>query len=235
MPLLAAFYVACAAVVCAQQAPAGLITMLYGPEPRARVGAARELVRLGGEAVPLLVQEMKNYRRRPAARNVIQAMGPGAVPSLVALLNESDLRPEAAASLPLVIGAESAEHVPALLKCLERPESANSCGMALLLAAPKAHVHAKAVASALGAPHAEARVYAAAALGRMQARPQEAVAPLTTALRDHDAAVRLEAIKSLRRYGSKARSAAAALRVLKTDLSRDVRIEAGRALKSIDD
>jgi HEAT repeat protein len=230
----------CAAAVPARgsEAPAGLAEAVKGlrsASAEVRAASERAVLEAGLPAVREVVAAAGSSRGREAGVRVIAKMGPAAVPVLLSLLDDAEVRLKAGGILFDVIDPRSADLAPELLSCAAaKPEVMNYCGEALVkVLTPKASRHTEMLVKAIGSKESAVRKYAAAGLGRIGGK--KAVAALAQALGDRDAAVRLTAAAVLGRLGREARSAVPALNEASArDDNEAVRRQAKEAVEQID-
>jgi len=116
---------------------AGRLASVFGksladPEVPVRMAGAESLARLGGDAVPALLEAVEDPQRRLIAIDVLGSLGPlakDAVPVLVRLLGDADAVVRADAAFALGgIGTDAAEAVPALIELLKKSVAARAEG-----------------------------------------------------------------------------------------------------------
>jgi HEAT repeat protein len=113
----------------AKSAVPTLLNALGDEKASVTMHAAWALGRIGGEAVPQLIETLKDARRQYAVVVILGDIGPAAEPAvaqLAALLSEPKLGPDLGREILLAlahIGPAAREAVPALLKILDDEES----------------------------------------------------------------------------------------------------------------
>lgn len=243
---LAALYLACALSYTRASAPATPVGSspsasgdpvrdIRSIDPVVRREAERVLLAEGPAAIPKLVAEARSDRGRAAAQQMALKMGPAAIPALMALLDDEALAIRAGSLLFSVIGPDSIDQIPALLKCTaSKPAVNNYCGTSLVkIMSPKAAAHVPALRMALGAEAKESRLYAAAGLGRAGTAARSAVPDLAKLLRDPEPSVRLAAVRSLGSIGGTSAIVRKALQDLanRKDETAEIRREARSAMR----
>jgi HEAT repeat protein len=209
---------------------AELVKRLSDRQGAVRVTARDELIKLGPAAVPALLGEMRDWKKRERLLQMFQAMGAPAVPALLARLSDPELGGNAGSALVRASGPGAAGSIPQLLACLRAEATRVSCGQALVRAAKGAAPHREAISAARKDPAPEVRAYACAALAEVGA---SAVLDLKSCLADKAAPVRAAAAAGLGRLGRAAAPAREALKAATKDSDPDVRHEAAAALKNL--
>jgi len=182
-----------------------LVQVLKDADPAARLRALNALADQGEEAVPKLVEALKDEEAAYWACLVISEIGPpakAAVPALVGLLGSEDLSLRREAMLALAeIGEAAAPAVPELVKSLDCPVNNTPATYALgAIGQLPAEAEAKIAQNADGADPILAAV-SAWALARTKpddaARMQKAVRLLVARLMGDDPKVRAAAAQAL--------------------------------------
>jgi HEAT repeat protein len=155
----------------------------------------------------------------PYAINTLGKMGPDAkraVPALAKCFEKAKLREHAAWAL----GKIGKESLAVLTKALEHKDANARIDaiLGLTLIGPEVVPH---LARVLGDTHADVRLNAASALGKMGAGAKEAVPELTKALMDKDVDVRQRAAQALGKIGPAAEPSLPALKRLLERRTRD--------------
>lgn len=234
--LLAAALAAPVAFCGADDGPREWARLMFAPVQEERLKARKALIR---DASLESVRAVVELSRDPAWHNpmvrVIAEMGPRAIPHLLDLLQDENLRGAAGQALFKAIGADSAELAGDLLTCVKwRPASKSYCGMALVRAmGPKAKGQVPLLRETLKSEDSAVRAYSAGALGEIGPRAKAAVPDLTLALGDREALVRLAAAAALGKMGRQAREAAPRLEILISDQDGEVGRAAAEALEKI--
>jgi HEAT repeat protein len=164
-----------------------------------RAEARQTLIKAGPAALPQILAAETNHKRL-AILAVVAGMGKPAVPKLVALLDNPDLRAAAGDALEQVITPESQAQAPALVRCLQVPETKHFCGQSLArVADARTQAQVPALARLIKSPDRDVRRYAIAALTQIGAGAQTALPAIRTALKDPDPQVKAEAGIALKR------------------------------------
>jgi HEAT repeat protein len=223
-------------------APRTWLTHLYSQNPREADEAAREVSRMGADALPVIRTTLQNpdatRDERKAALKACSVLGETAAPvvaDVAAELRTPDLTAEAALALSFM-GPDAfgplrdalADNDPAV-----RREALRSIGKLRFRApldsrTPLALLHA-------GVKDADPGVRAVAVtyLGILHDDPGTSLPPLIAALDDGDFTVRRAAATALGSFGSEAWPAVPALRKAAGDAVEDVAREAGLAIVKI--
>ena len=211
------------------------ISELRNRDPKAARQAEDSLVKAGPAAIPALVRVLHKAAIREPYWAAIGRMGPKALPALLDLTLDEELRNTAGDALYHVAGPGWAPQIPALLECMKRIEIKNYCGLALTKAmSPKGAVQLPLLVQALKSEDASVRAFSAAAIGMAKGSAASAVPALIEALKDPSSMVRMGAAKGLGMMGRKARPAVLALQAMSSaDPDGEVRRTAMEALKSI--
>ena len=207
---------------------------LSSPDAKERAAAQTQLASAGAEALPELLGWMDSTRRLMVAAEVGRAMGPAAVPGLVALLRNPELGSRAGDLLSAVARPELVGELPGVLACVKDSEVRDVCGRALvLLMGPKGRAYRPQLEEALKDSAPAVRAYAAGALGQLGLKGGAAVPALTAALSDGESSVRWSAAVALGKIGKKAAGAVPALEAAAQDGDGQVRAMAAQALRKI--
>jgi uncharacterized protein (TIGR02996 family) len=247
----AADVLGCINPAAAEAAPA-LVAALRDKDSSVRAAAARALGKPGAvDAVPALVEALGDEGALPdyphtvsaAALDALKAIGPVAVPALIAAVQDkSNKGRRKAITALLMIGPAAAEAVPALLAALGDKDSGVRFAVALALGriGPAAAEAVPALAAALRDQHdlPEAdqagdvtKVQDGAACALYSIGPA-AVPALIVALQDEESSVRKLAAFALQRIGPEAVQATPALLVALRDRNRSMRLAAAETLGS---
>jgi HEAT repeat protein len=203
-----------------------------------RAAAAEALGAMGAAgrgSVPALFDTLGDPSEavRYTAAQALSRLGPAPedIPRLVAALDSPDGYVAAFAAWSLGnLRAQARDAVPALVRVLDRDDTAVVAAGALARIGPAAGDAVPSLVAALGSPNSGRRWRAARTLGRIGPVAEAAVPALAAALGDPDAWVRANAAKALGRMGIAARAAAPALQRATGDPDRGVRREARHAL-----
>jgi HEAT repeat protein len=185
------------------------------------------------------LDDKHNNSLRMQARESLLKIGKDAVPPLVESLKDSDpvVRAESVRALVVLAAAQQdiGEGAPALMEALHdsnaevRAEAAN----ALRMIGPRGRESAPALIGMLEDTDPAVRRAAASALWRLRVDEPAAIYALIRALEDPVPDVRREAAEAMDQFGPAARKAEPALKRLLDDPDVSVRQEAREALKSV--
>jgi HEAT repeat protein len=202
------------APVCAKAAttPQNL-EALRDRDSEVRAKAMDALMKSGPRDVPELVRWVSRDGRRRVVSRILAQMGPKAIPPLMKLLDDPELRIRAGGLLFGFVGPGQSRLAPQLLDCVRsKPEVKHYCGQSLVKAmSPKADGQTRGLLAALKDKDADVRYYAAASLGQAGIGGRGVPSALAALLKDPDPRLRAVAVEALGRLGSKARAAAPAL------------------------
>ena len=181
-----------------------------------------------------MVLAMSDRRLRVKLAAVCRDMGPRAFPKLLELLKNPALRDGAGELLDQTAGPSANGQVPAFIDCLKDKEIKHYCGRALLLAInPRSAAPvSKLIESLKKNSDADARIYAAGALGMLGPGAAAAV-PVLIEIAGGPNAARAMAVKALGNIGRGARAAIPVLKQALQDNDGEVRRSAAHALKQI--
>jgi HEAT repeat protein len=217
-----------------------LIKDLRAPDEKLRQRAAAALGTIGPAAkaaVADIVKAIREGQLTEAALLALPPIGRAAIPSLVEMLKDTDVRLRQPALKALHdLGPAAREALPALIAALSDREGGVRIGAAHVLEAlgPDAAEAAPVLIANLQSSQPQVRYSAALALGTIGAAAKEARRPLLECLLDPDEGVRYAAALSLGRIDPHFTEAAPALRDALNDGSSVVRLAAIDSLSHID-
>lgn len=224
----------------AEKAVPLLVKDLQAPEEAQRQRAVVALGRLGPRAkaaAPDLVNAVRGGQLTEPALLFLPRLGRGAIPSLVDLLADKDVKYRQAAVMLLYdLGPAACEALPALIIALSDADSAVRIGAARVMEmiGPEAGKAVPALIANLQTYQTQVRLSAAVALGHIGPTAVAARRPLLECLLDPDEQVRYAAALALGRIDPDFTEAAPALRDARNDPSPMVRLAAIDSLRSIE-
>lgn len=214
--------------------PKELISALRSADPATRKAADAVMAR----ADKSMVADLLTYgagARRDAGLKVVLRMGRPAIPALLELLGDEKAGSAAGGALFQLLDARDHARLPVLAACAEsNPRAGVSCAMtAFKIAGPAGAAHARALGGCARKGSDEARLYCAAAAGKLGAGGAAALEDILSALRDPHPGVRAQAAEAVGRTGAKQAKAIAALKTAERDSSPEVVKKAKAALRRL--
>jgi HEAT repeat protein len=211
-----------------------------GTNGSVRQMAVRGLADIGPEAVPALIETIRNCNRYQgevliAAADALRQIGPPAAPALAELLTETRGDQRKWVALTLAAIGPTVDAVPALIETLQEdddPITRSAAARALGKVGPGAKPAAAVLIEAL--QEARVRRWAVYALGRIGPDARAAVPAMIERLQDEDMYVRRATASALGGIGPAARAALPALKELLHDPNRRIAEAAAEAIGQIE-